>query len=324
MSNRKNAKLEVFTISLKKVDSYQNNSFEDLISNIEGVNLEENLFSEFYQLFVNHIDLGYTKIRNKAFTLSTDKDDTGISIANHSFWGVLKGGFTGNGKTKSPLGNREEEEKLDDDVINDKFFFYLHFPLDNNYGYLFFQVYGGESIRSEFIQHILNLFKVSGKYNKAICTSILPNSIKDEFKDNSKIIELSYITKEISTSITDDVKFANLCDKYKIEISIKPVNGTVIEAEKVNFVNKVLSNLNFNKKPLSDASMTKVSLQNLSTKRTSTFELDTNDVMPRIYLDGKVDLDIYGTPVFSKLKLFCDELLKEIIKGEYQKMGRIK
>ncbi|MCH4829570.1 hypothetical protein [Flavobacterium columnare] len=324
MSERKNTRLEVFTISLKKIEGNPKNSFEDLIANIKGVDISKNLFNEFYQFFVNHIDLGYTTIRNKAFTLSTDKADTGISIDNHSFWGVLKGGPTGSGKTKSPIINREEEEDLDGDVINNKFFFYFHFPLKSDYGYLFFQVYGGESIRQEFIQHIMDLFKVSGKYNKAICTSILPNSIRNEFKNNSKVVELNYITKALSSSITDNTEFTNLCKNYKIEISIKPEGNTAIESEKVNFLNRILSSLKFNERELSDASKTKVSLQNLSTKRTSTFELDTNEVMPRIYLDGKVDLDVYGTPIFPKLKLFCDGLLKEIIRGEYQKMGRIK
>jgi hypothetical protein len=323
MNNPESVRLEVFTIALKPITEHANNRFDDLISNIEGIDLNQNLFTEFYQLFINHIDLGYTEIRNKAFTLTTNIEDYGIDATNHTFWGVLKGGSKGNGKTKSPIADREDEEDLSGDVINDKYFFYLHFPLNSSYGYLFFQIYGGESIRKEFVQHITDLFKINGIYNKPTCSPILPNSIRDEFKNNSKIIEMSYIANSLSSSMTEDVEFSNLCANYKTEISIKPTGDTRISPDRIGFMNTILSNLNFNNTSLSISDKKKVSLQNLSSKKTSTFELDTNDVMPRIYLDGKVPLDIYGTPNFSNLKLFCDNLLRELVSGEYTRIARL-
>ncbi len=84
-----------------------------------------------------------------------------------------------------------------------------------------------------------------------------------------------------------------------------------------------ISKLLFNKLPLSKASSRKVSLQNLKSNKISTFVLDTNDVMPRIYLEGKVTLDANGTPDFENLKLFCDDLLRELIEGEYTRIARI-
>lgn len=82
MNNPESVKLEVYTIALKPVVGYENNSFEDLILNTPGVIPENNLFTEFYQLFVNHIDLGYTEVRSKAFTLSTDVNDYNHDPAN--------------------------------------------------------------------------------------------------------------------------------------------------------------------------------------------------------------------------------------------------
>lgn len=323
MNNPETVRLEVFTISLKPETGNKNNSFGNLISNINGVDSEQDLFTQFYKLFINHIDLGYTEIRGKAFTLTTDTNEYGNDVLNHTFWGVLKGGPKGNGKTKSPIKNREDEEDLSDDVINDKFFFYFHFPLDSNYGYLFFQIYGGESIRKEFIQHITDLFKIRDLYKKAECTPILPNSIRDEFKNNSKIVEMSYITRTLSSSLTENTEFANLCTDYKIEISIKPMGENAISPEKIPLMNRVLNSLNFNNTPLSTSAKKKVSLQNLSSKKTSTFILDTNDVMPRIYLSGKVPLDIYGTPNFINLRVFCDDLLRELISGKYTRIARL-
>lgn len=323
MNNPEAVRLEAFTITLKPETGYGNNRFDDLISNITGVDIEQDLFSEFYKLFINHIDLGYTEIRSKAFTLTTDRNEYGIDIPNHTFWGVLKGGPKGNGKTKSPIVNREHEEDLSDDVINDKFFFYFHFPLDGNYGYLFFQIYGGESIRKEFIQHITDLFKIRGLYKKAECTPILPNSIRDEFKNNSKIVEMSYITRTLSSSLTENTEFANLCSDYKIEISIKPIGDNAISPERIPLMNRVLNGLCFHNIPLSTSTKKKVSLQNLASKKTSKFELDTSDVMPRIYLNGKVPLDAYGTPNFANLKTFCDGILRELITGEYTRIARL-
>lgn len=323
MNNPESVKLEVYTIVLKPVADYNNNRFDDLISNIDGINTEENLFGEFAQLFINHIDLGYTQIRNKAFTLSTNRADYGIDIPNHSIWGVLKGGAKGNGKIKSPLDNREEEEDLSGDVINDKYFFYLHFPLESDCGFLFFQIYGGESIRKEFIQHIADLFKVTRCYNKAVCNPILPNSIRDEFKNNSRVVGLTYNTSVLSSSMTEDQEFSNLCTNYNIEITIKPAGENSISREKVGIMNRIISSLQFNNLPLNGSRKKKVTLENLSSNKTSTFQLDgQDDVMPRIYLEGKVPLDINGTPNFVNLKVFCDELLRELVAEQYTRIAR--
>lgn len=323
MNNPESVKLEVFTVVLKPVADYPNNSFDDLITNIEGINIEENLFGEFAQLFINHIDLAYTEVRNKAFTLSTNREDYGIDIANHSIWGILKGGPKGNGKTKSPLENREHEEDLSGDVINDKYFFYIHFPPENNFGYLFFQIYGGESIRKEFVQHITDLFKVNRCYNKAVCNPILPNSVRDEFKNNSRVIGLTYNTNVLSSSMTQDREFANLCANYNIEITIKPAGENNISSERIGIINRVLSSLSFNNTPLTNSKKKKVALENLSSNKKSTFELDVNDIMPRIYLSGKVPMDPHGTPNFANLKSFCDELLRELVEGQYTRIARL-
>lgn len=323
MNNPESVKLEVYTIALKPVAGYENNSFQDLILNTPGVIPENNLFTEFYHLFINHIDLGYTEVRSKAFTLSTNVDEFNHDSDNEIIWGVLKGGPKGSGKSKSLLNNREDEEDLGGNVINDRYFFYLYFPLDSKFGYLFFQIYGGESIRKEFIQHIRDLFKIGGKYNKPEPSAILPNSIRDEFKNNSKVVGLSYLTNTLSSAITNDAEFSNLCREYNIEISIKPKGESNISPQRINVLNRVISTLTFNNLPLSRATSRKVSLQNLTSKKTSTFELDTNDVMPRIYLHGKVPIDANGTPDFGSLKLFCDNLLRELVEGEYTRISRL-
>ena len=322
MNNPESVKLEVFTIALKPLLDYPNNSLEDILKSIPGINPINNLFSEFVQLFINHIDSGYTEIRNKAFTLSTDTTEYGFDTTNENVWGVLKGGPKGSGKTKSPITNREEEEDLGGNVINDKYFFYLHFPLNGNVGYLFFQVYGGASIRGEFIQHITDLFKIPGKYNKAVPYPILPNCIRDEFKGNSKIVEFNYITNILASSLTEDTAFSNICDKYHIEVSIKPKGGVNITPDKVSVLNTIFSSLSLKNARLSNAVKKKVTLQNLATKKISKFELDTNDVMPRIYLNGRINIDDNGIPNFTESKTFCDSLLRELIEGHYSKIER--
>ncbi|CAM3885068.1 MULTISPECIES: hypothetical protein [Flavobacterium] len=323
MNNPESVKLEVFTIALKPATGYVNNSFEDLILNTPDVIPTNNLFNEFYQKFINHIDLAYTEVRTKAFTLSTNIVEYGFDPNNEIIWGILKGGPKGSGKTKSPLNNRTNEEDLGGNVINDKYFFYLYIPLNSNVGYLFFQIYGGESIRKEFIQHIRDLFKIQGKYNKPEPSAILPDSIRDEFKNNSKIVGLSYITNTLSSSITTETAFTSLCNDYDIEISIKPKGTNNIAPQKINVLDRVISSLTFNNNPLSTARSKKVALQNLSTGKTSSFVLDTNDVMPRIYLHGKVAIDANGTPDFLELKTFCDGLLRELIEGEYTRIARL-
>lgn len=322
MNNPESVKLEVFTIALKPLKEYENNSLEDVLLNTVGINPANNLFGEFVQLFINHIDSGYTEVRNKAFTLSTDSAEYGFDTTDENIWGVLKGGPKGSGKTKSPITNREEEEDLGGNIINDKYFFFLHFPLNENKGYLFFQTYGGVSIRGEFIQHITDLFKIPGKYNKAAPHPILPNCIRDEFKGNSKIVELNYITNVLSSSLTEETAFANLCAKYHIEISIKPTGNTTLTPDKIPVLNRIFSSLSLKDARLSDSVKKKVALQNLATKKTSKFEIDTHDVMPRIYLNGRISFDDNSIPDFQELKTFCDDLLRELIEGQYSKIDR--
>lgn len=322
MNNPESVKLEVFTITLKPVEGYDNDRLEDLIVKKIDLHTEKDYFTSFYELFIKNIEAGYTEVRSKAFTLSTDDEDYGHNPKQQIIWGVLKGGPKGSGKTKSPINNRSDEEDLNGHVINDKFFFYLHFPLDKNFGYLLFQTYGNINIRPEFTKHILSLFKLHNCYNLPTLSAILPNSVRDEFKNNSKIVELSYLNQILPDSITDDQKFSNLCDKYNIEISIKPVGKGYIPSDKQTILNQFLSQIKLNNISLFNYKKKKVTVQNLETQKKSTFEIDTNDVMPKIYLNGRIQFDDNGTPNFHELKKFCDDLLKELIEDEYTQIKR--
>ena len=44
--------------------------------------------------------------------------------------------------------------------------------------------------------------------------------------------------------------------------------------------------------------------------------------MPRIYLNGRINIDDNGIPNFTELKTFCDSLLRELIEGHYSKIER--
>ena len=42
----------------------------------------------------------------------------------------------------------------------------------------------------------------------------------------------------------------------------------------------------------------------------------SGDIMPRIYLQGKIPINPYGLPNFKELKKYCDTLLVDILKEE--------
>jgi hypothetical protein len=317
MNNPESVKLEVFSFTLKPHHNNTEPSFKHFFEKYTGKTTK--LFDEFAKLFIKQFDLKYKETKEKAFALSNNKTDYGFH--QNCIWGVLMGGAKGAGKTKSEIGNKKSEDKLDGSVINDKYFFYLYLPDNKATGYLFFQIYGGESIRKEFVATISQLFKSDGDYLLPTCITILPNKIKEEFKENTIINELSYQQVVLASDISQEASFKNECSAYNIEINIKPVSPAKISSSKVNSINKVFQKYGLiaNSK---NTSNTKVVLENTITKKSAAFKLDVSDVMPRIYLINRVPIDANGTPNFAVLKTYCEGLLKELILGHYSEIKK--
>lgn len=324
MNKPETVKLEVFKFNLSPKKAYKDSNgtitFRDLfMKNLGSPDTISNteLFTLFFNHFITSLDTEYKRVKNKAFTLINENNQTGFNTAGNIIYGVLEGGPLGEGKTRRRFTNKHDGNSLDGNVINDKYFFYIYSPLNHDTGYLMFQIYQQDSIRWEFINFIFkNVFKYEQDYNMPNYDPFIPQSIKDEFRHSSKVKELKFSETLLSRQIDETASFVDINDSYKIEVRITPIRSTfgtqVLETVLPPFLRKTFNNIFLN-----DFDKKKITLQNRQTKRDATFELDgTGDIMPRIYLLNRIAISQYGIPNFDELKIYCDQLLHDIINEE--------
>ncbi|HEX8562716.1 MAG TPA: hypothetical protein VF676_07030 [Flavobacterium sp.] len=322
MNRPEKVRLEVFKLHLSPRREQRSGivTFRDLFLKKLGASeniLDADLFQQYVQLFIRTIDTDYQRVRNKAFTLINTPGQTGYSAANNTVHGVLEGGLMGEGKTRRNFSNKTDGNPLDGSVINDKYFFYIHTPLDDNTGYLMFQIYQQDSIRAEFVRYIAeHIFKYNPDYNMANYDPYLPQSIKDEFRHSAKVKEVKFSERVLSSELDSSASFTTINESYKVEVKIIPLNSTFGMPMLDAFLGPLLGKT-FNNVRLSNFDNKKVTLQNRQTGKNATFELDgMGDIMPRIYLHNKISIDQNGVPDFVELKSFCDTLLNRMVDDE--------
>lgn len=318
MNKPENVRLEVFKFYLNPRKTYKGTkTFRDLFlkkTGSPGTISNDDLFTSFFIFFVTTLDTEYKVIRNKAFTLINDSNQTNFQTTNTIIYGQLEGGPLGEGKTRRALANKTKGNSLNGNVINDKYFFYMYTPMNSNFGYIMFQIYSQESIRFEFFNTIFkDIFSFSPHYVMPNIEPLIPQNIKDEFRYGAKVKELKFSETMLSNQIDQSTSFTSINESYKIEVIITPVRGDVrmgvLETMVRPFATKV-----FNGITLNHFDKKKVVIQNAATKKNATFEMDgTGDIMPRIYLKGRIGISDFGVPDFGELKTYCDEILTSLI-----------
>lgn len=317
MNKPESVRLEVFKFNLSPRKSYKGtNSFRDLFikRTEEPTNIENTkLYSSFFKHMISILDSDYKVVKNKAFTLINENKQTSFSAQKNIIYGVLEGGQMGEGKTRRKLRNKTNSNSLDGDVINDKYFFYIYAPLNDSNGYIMFQIYQQDNIREEFMSFIFKeIFKNDTEYNMPNYDVFIPQSIKEEFKSSAKVKELKFTETVLSTEIEKSASFMSINDSYKIEIKITPVKSK-IQMSLLDSLVKPFLKKSFNGIGLDNFDKKNVVLKN-SNKKTATFEMDgTGDIMPRIYLKGRIPINTFGVPDFEELKKYCDGILDGIL-----------
>lgn len=317
MNKPESVRLEVFRFNLSPRKIYKGtNSFRDLfIKRTESLEKIDNikLYGDFFKKFVSSLDIDYQVVKNKAFTLINEKNQTSFNATKNIIYGVLEGGQMGEGKTRRNLKNKTNVNSLDGDVINDKYFFYIYTPLNDSVGYIMFQIYQQDNIRDEFMRFIFKeIFQFENDYVKPNSDIYVPQFIKDEFKSYAKIKELKFTDTVLSKTIDQSASFMSINESYKIEIKVTPVKSK-IQMSFLDSLAKPFLEKKFNGISLNIFDKKDVVLKN-SNKKTATFEMDgSGDIMPRIYLKDKISISSFGVPDFEELKKYCDKILDGII-----------
>ncbi|MDF2551493.1 MAG: hypothetical protein K0R77_768 [Chryseobacterium sp.] len=307
------AKLEIISFNL---NPYKKNEGNSTFSDIFNKKIQSSQIAAIYQKLVNILDnpsdSSYHRVGKKAFTLIGDK--SGYNSTDNLIYGLLKGGDLGNGKTKGKLIDKNEEENLDGNVINDKYFFIIYFPLNDKKGYVLFQSYKDEGIRKVFIDTIMKqLFSLDEEYKKPTTESFYPAIIKEEFKQNALVKEIKFTDRQLSSRLSDEQSFQSIANEFKIEVKITPIGGGVATRLYRRFIESLgLQKIGDNN--LQNFDRTSIVVQNEITKKVTHFELgnDFEDIKPRIYLKDRVDFDNNELPEYNSLKEYCLQLLSEI------------
>ncbi|WP_417351670.1 hypothetical protein [Flavobacterium alkalisoli] len=320
MNKPENVRLEVFKFNLSPRRQYNGtNTFREVfIRKTESTENIDNqtLFTNFFQHFIQTVDTEYQVLRNKAFTLIND-GQTNFNSSNNTIFGVLEGGPLGEGKTRRRLSNKSDGNTLDGNVINDKYFFYIYMPLDDSSGYIMFQIYQQDSIRYEFLNFIFKeIFRIEPDFNMPNYDPYFPQSIIDEFKSSAKVKEIKFTETVLSQQIDEAASFTSINESYKIEVKVTPVRSN-FGTQMLDTILPPLFRKSFNNTNLSDFDNKKIVLQNRTTRRNATFDMDgVGDIMPRIYLYNRININAFGIPDFRELKNYCDELLRNILDEE--------
>ncbi|OPC28709.1 hypothetical protein BAX97_06525 [Elizabethkingia meningoseptica] len=308
-----NAKLEILSFYLIPYDDKNKNiTFGDLFQKKINSNKMKDVYQAIVNILDNPSDTSYKLEGKKAFTLLGR--ESGYESKDDVVYGILKGGDLGNGKTKGKLSDKNDEENLDGNVINDKYFFLLYVPMNDYRGYLMFQSYKDEGIRKAFVKTIMKeLFSRYKEYRVPKPETFFPQTIKDEFKKNAVVKELKFTDRQLSSSFSNDTSFTSIAEGYKFEVRIVPIGGG-FSPDSVAKVFSMVGLEILGKKTLRRFGKKDVVVQNNVTKKTTHFELgkDFEGIKPRIYLANRIQFESNEIPNFESLKAYCLELLDDI------------
>ncbi len=307
------AKLEIITFNLNPYKKNEENStFQDIFNKkIESTQIED-IYQNLVNILDNPSDSSYHTVGKKAFTLIGDK--SGFNSSDSFIYGLLKGGDLGNGKTKSNVRDKNDEENLDGNVINDKYFFILYFPLNDNKGYILFQSFKDEGIRKVFVNTVMtSFFSLEDEYKKPKPENFYPKIIKEQFKQNALVKEIRFTDRQLSSRLSSESSFQSIANEFKIEVKITPIGGGIATRLYKTLAESLgLQQIGNNR--LENFNRTSIVVQDETTKKVTHFELgnEFEDIKPRIYLNGRIDFDNNELPEYDSLKEYCLQLLNEI------------
>ena len=319
-----NNQLDVYKVILKKKNNF---TFRSLINSkyvLEGdtTNYRDNtLFNFLYKAVLEklakeiwrHPDC---KIGLTLFKKRGEKENNILTSHSSSFVieGFIDGGPYDMIRKMANLSKTKSQNIKRDDIITDRYYIYIYFPLNSNIGVVFLQSKTNANIRSAIKKFFPEVCKTD--INKGCrIESYIPPSLKEEFKSGAIVQSLTY-TQQFVTEIDSQDEIVEREEAYNVVVQIQPqnqavnLNGLETLLEKVgNMTVKIGNRI----KPLSEFEKKRGSLKNEEMNRTSPFTLDNEEkVRPIIALDDLFEIDEEGNFPRTNLKNYCDDILSQI------------
>jgi len=296
-------------------------SFKELIKQQNGNKKIRKAFMSFYKSFLTKLSgIFYDDTKKMGITVLPEPgkkiNDSVIAYSdNYIIEGFVDGGpyevfknaVNKLDKSKSHAINR-------DDVLTDKFYFYLYLPIDSKIGILMVQKKDNSSLRRIIVPFFESLFKINGK-KKCSIQSFFPKSFINSFKDNSVVKNMSF-EKECAVSVLSAENAVIEEEKYDIKIVISPTANEDFSSIG-NIFNKIKGHFKLlvdnNTFDLDSFEKKKCGIKNVEENKSLTFTMDEEDTIhPVINIDNRVDVDANGNYNRTQLKALCDEILNDI------------
>jgi len=326
-----NAKIEIYKFKLLNEKKTQNACFHNfLTANVAAE--ESEVFLDLFQKFRNKLD-------KEEFHLKGKKGFTGFDLhkTEHSnpsilpdskgniIYGKLDGGQHGRKRGLSNVKRKSEKSEVSETkIITDTFYFLLYTPLDSNQGILFIQSIGSDNITKPLIDFIEKFFtKLETSYTKPKFERFIPNSIKEEFKQDSALKKMIFTETFIDKGYSTKGNFEKQnVYTIKIEVTSKENENKQV-SDVINRIFSLGSILN-NGRTLSEFGDKKVVIKNKRTGRNSNaFKLsNTFEIKPAIYLNDYEGLIVENEINFDALHKFCLNMLEKV-KNEIYSINKV-
>ncbi len=320
-------KLTAYTIGLKPTSSCRENSnrwlFRNLINEAnDNVLVDSYIFTEMFRKFIAALDTPqmYSDTKSKKSMTANQPDieneHVNANIIPHSLnsiiEGKVEGGSYGRKRNKTSTIDKANKTNVDErDAITDDFYFLLYCPLHSNKSILLLQSYSDDTIDSVMKKFMLNFFSFQNQFNHPVIKRFVPNSIIQDFKNNSTVSSLTFSTEIPGETLLENTTIVTTRN-FKITVQITPTEEDfnvqefeeTIEPLQETFFTRLMKLGQFTKK--------KGTLRDNSTNSTSPFDLGTSfEIQPSILLSKYIVINGEDSD-FERIKDYCMSLLESI------------
>lgn len=318
------SQLEIYKINAGKI------TFRQLLLGKRYYKEEENLDDKqiIHRLFTAMINLlskdsvWTYKNEPKGLTLFSNTGEAINTILSyHSSCSLIEGFIDGGPFNRigniTPKDDKSKVKRIGkNEIVTQRYYFYLSIPLDSNIALLFIEKKGEDSISKIvrfFLQHLLKNDRKTYKYERYI-----PKALIQEYRSEGIVNSFVY-SFNMTSGVIDGEGVDPHEENYDIEVKITPPNKKNLHfdnmKEIVQSIGKITMKMGEKIVKFSDTK----SIKAIVSKDSKSFKMNIDDfqVKPFIELDGELQ-EIDGSCLKRKeIKEFCDLVLSSIKEEVY-------
>lgn len=327
-------KLEIYKLKLFRKENNKEITFAELFRNkfagyptLPRPIEKKDIFNFYFQNFIRSLDLKAYKIgknKKKGFTLAADINDKGEKrtqidtpkLETFTISGLLEGGKHGIKRWLGKVDNTEEKETITPkNIVNDRFFFLIHTPLDHSEGFIMIQGYTESNISDVFREYLLEYFKHLKDLQSKV-EIFVPESLKNRYLNQA-----TFKSVKFTSSWIVDANFKPIQEKeYELEVKIEIIDKNSKKIKYTGFkrIIEFFGNSKFKPEGGEEKRLDQFSKKNAKmVSKNKEFPIhfdDENFIKPVILLANEgISIDDEGIPNFDQIRAYCNKLLDEIL-----------